>query len=76
MKCRVTWTNRYIDNYLYLRWKLILECIQVVFVYVASKLPYIFIFNEVTLFFSKQLSIYANQRTVLFHTHGDEMGMD
>ena len=41
----------FIDNYVYLRSKLILGCIEVLFVYVGSKLPYVFIFNEVTWFF-------------------------
>ncbi len=74
LKCRATWANRYIDNYVYLRSKLLLEYIEVVFVYVGSKLPYVFIFNEVV--FSQAMFIYVNQRTVLFHTHSDEMDMD
>ncbi len=53
---------------MYLRRKLILECIEVVFVYVGSKLPYVFIFNEVTWFFPSNVYLRESTNRAISYT--------
>jgi len=51
-----------------------LECIEVVLLYLGSKLPCVFIFNEVTWFFPSNIYVRESMNRA-FHTHGDEMDM-
>jgi len=51
-----------------------LECIKVVFVCVESKLPCVFIFNEVNWFFPSNIYLRESMNRE-FHIHGDEMDM-
>jgi len=51
-----------------------LECIDVVLLYLGSKLPCVFIFNEVTWFFPSNIYVRESMNRA-FHTHGDEMDM-
>jgi hypothetical protein len=51
-----------------------LECIEVVLLYLGSKPPCVFIFNEVTWLFPSNIYLRESMNRE-FHTHGDEMDM-
>ena len=51
-----------------------LECIEIIFVYLGSKLPCVFIFNEVTWFFPSNIYLRESMNRA-FHTQSDEMDM-
>ena len=55
--------------------ELMLECIEVVLVYLGSKPPCVFMFNEVTWFFPSNIYLGESINRA-FHTYGDEMSMD
>jgi len=52
-----------------------LKCIEVVLVYVGSKLPCVFIFNEITSFLPSNVYLRGSINRDI-HTHDDEMRMD
>ncbi len=51
-----------------------LECIEVVLLYLGSKLPCVFISNEVNWFFPNNIYLRESMNRE-FHIHGDEMDM-
>ena len=68
------WTNWYIDSLPYLRLMLILNCIDVVSLYVENKLPWVSICNDVTWLFSSNVQSRKSTNR-WFHTQSGGISM-